>query len=46
MHESVEPYYPVSASIAVADITVQRLRYVSKPEELAFTGTEPVGASS
>jgi hypothetical protein len=43
MHASVEPYYPVSASIAVGDVTIQRLRYVSKPEELAFTGTESVG---
>jgi hypothetical protein len=43
MHESIEPYYPVSASISVADVTIQRLRFVSKPEELAFTGTEPVG---
>jgi hypothetical protein len=42
MHETVEPYYPVSASIAVGGVTIQRLRYVSKPEELAFTGTEPV----
>jgi hypothetical protein len=32
----------VSASIAVADVTLQRLRYVSRPDELAFTGTEPV----
>jgi hypothetical protein len=46
MHESVEPYYPVSASIAVADVTIQRLRYVSKPEELAFTGTESVGGAA
>jgi hypothetical protein len=43
MHPSVEPYYPVSASISVADVTIQRLRFVCKPEELAFTGTEPVG---
>jgi hypothetical protein len=43
VHESVEPYHPVSASVAVADVTIQRLRFVSKPEELAFSGTEPVG---
>jgi hypothetical protein len=45
VHESVDPYYPVSASIAVAEVTIERLRYVSKPDELAFTGTEPVGAA-
>jgi hypothetical protein len=45
MHETVEPYHAVSASIAIADITIQRLRYVSKPEELAFTGTESVGGA-
>jgi hypothetical protein len=46
VHESVEPYHPVSASIAVADAIIQRLRYVSRPEELAFTGTEPVTDAS
>jgi hypothetical protein len=43
MHESVDPYYAVSASISVGHVTIQRLRYVSKPEELAFSGTESVG---
>jgi hypothetical protein len=43
LHESVEPTLAVSASITVADVTLQRLRYVSEPEELAFTGTEAVG---
>ncbi len=42
VHDSVVPSHPVSASIAVGDVTLQRLRYVSLPEELAFTGTEPV----
>jgi hypothetical protein len=42
VHDSVEPSHPVSASIAVAEVTLQRLRYVSLPDELAFTGTEPV----
>jgi hypothetical protein len=31
---------PISAAVAMADITLQPHRYVSKPEELAFTGTE------
>ncbi len=42
MHPSVEPYHPVSASIAVAEVTIRRLRFVSRPEELAFTATESV----
>jgi hypothetical protein len=40
VHASVIPYHPVSASTAVGAITLQRLRYVSKPDELAFTSTE------
>jgi hypothetical protein len=43
VHASVEPAHLVSASIAVGDVTLQRLRYVSRPDESAFTGTEPVG---
>jgi hypothetical protein len=44
VHPSVVPYHPVSASIAIADLTLNRLRFVSKPDELAFSGTETVGA--
>jgi hypothetical protein len=40
VHDTVVPYHPVSASTAVGQITIQRLRYVSKPDELAFTSTE------
>ncbi|HXY94634.1 MAG TPA: hypothetical protein VEP49_19385 [Acidimicrobiia bacterium] len=42
VHPAVDPYYPVSASIATGTITLHRLRFVSRPDELAFTGTEPV----
>ena len=42
VHPSVEPYYPVSASIVTATVSLQPLRFVSRPDELAFTGTEPV----
>jgi hypothetical protein len=42
VHPSVEPYYPVSASIALGSITIHRLRFVCRPDEMAFTGTEPV----
>jgi hypothetical protein len=41
VHPSVQPYHPVSASIALGTITLQRLRFVCRPDELAFTGTEP-----
>ena len=40
VHASVVPYHPVSASTAVGEITLQRLRYVSKADESAFTSTE------
>jgi hypothetical protein len=33
----------VSATVAVADVVVPRLRYVCRPDELAFTGTETLG---
>jgi hypothetical protein len=41
VHESAAPYHPVSASIAVGAVTLHRLRFVCRPEEMAFTGTEP-----
>ena len=40
VHASVVPYHPVSASTAVGEITLQRLRYASKADESAFTSTE------
>jgi hypothetical protein len=43
VHESVQPYHPVSASIAVGRVGLRPLRFVSKPDELAFSGTENVG---
>lgn len=38
----VQPVYPVSASLAVADITISRVRFVCRPDVLAFDGTEAV----
>jgi hypothetical protein len=38
--EGAHPYYPVSASYAVADIEMPKLRYVVDPEKLAMLGTE------
>ena len=40
VHPSVVPYHGVSATTSVGEVTIQRLRYVSKPDELAFTSTE------
>jgi hypothetical protein len=37
---SVDLTWPISAAVAIADITLEPHRYVSKPDELAFTGTE------
>ncbi|HSD11766.1 MAG TPA: acetoacetate decarboxylase family protein [Candidatus Binatia bacterium] len=38
----IEPVYPVSASIALADVTIPRVRFVCRPDVLAFEGTESV----
>lgn len=40
--EALTPSHPVTASIAVGTITVPRLRYLSKPDVMAFQGTESV----
>ena len=37
------PYHVVSTSIAVETVTIPAVRFVCRPEELAFTGTEKVG---
>ena len=44
VHESVAVSHAVAASVSRGTLTLQALRYVCKPEELAFTGTESVGA--
>ena len=38
----VRPVHPVSASLAVADVTIPPIRFVCRPDILAFDGTEPV----
>lgn len=38
----LDPYYPVSASITLANVSIPALRFVCRPEELAFTGTEKI----
>ena len=40
LHPSVVVTHPVSASLSRGTLTLQPLRYVCRPEELAFTGTE------
>ena len=36
----IVPMHPVSASIAIADVTLPRLRYLCRPDVWAFEGTE------
>jgi hypothetical protein len=36
----LRPSHPVSATVSVGDITIPPLRYVSRPDVLAFEGTE------
>ncbi|HVN39894.1 MAG TPA: hypothetical protein VMW19_17150 [Myxococcota bacterium] len=44
-HEALTPYYPVSASIGVGSIEIPPVRFVCRPDVLAFQGTESVGAA-
>jgi hypothetical protein len=36
------PRHPVSATIGVGNVSVPKLRYVCRPDVMAFEGTEPV----
>jgi len=40
--ERIEPHYLISAAVGVAEVTLPKLRYLCRPDELAFSGTEPV----
>jgi hypothetical protein len=42
VHTSVVPQHAVGASVSHGELTLQALRFVSRPDELAFTGTEKV----
>ena len=44
-HELLTPYHPVSASIGVGRIEIPPVRFVCRPDVLAFQGTEAVAAS-
>jgi hypothetical protein len=37
---ALDPVHPVSASVSVGAITIPKLRFVSRPDVLAFEGTE------
>ena len=41
-NELLDPYHVVSTSIAVESVAMPAVRFVCRPEELAFTGTEKV----
>ena len=41
--QHIVPVYPVAASLAAADIVLPRVRFVCRPDVLAFEGTERVG---
>jgi hypothetical protein len=41
-HPALTPYHPVSSSIAVAEVTLPAVRFVCRPDVLAFQGTEKV----
>ena len=40
--ERIVPRYPISAAVCIADVTLPRLRFLCRPGELAFQGTERV----
>jgi hypothetical protein len=39
----IEPRYPVSSALGLAEVVIPALRFVCKADELAFSGTEKVG---
>ena len=43
IHPAVTPSHPVSAAITSGTATMPAIRFVARPDELAFTGTERVG---
>ncbi|NIP16648.1 MAG: hypothetical protein GWM88_18610 [Pseudomonadales bacterium] len=45
-NERLAPYRVIAASVALESIVIPPVRFVCKPDELAFTGTEPVDAPS
>lgn len=41
--ERIEPLYGVAGAICLAEVTIQPLRFVCKPDVISFMGTEKVG---
>jgi len=41
--ERLDPYHVVASSLASGSVTFPPLRFVLRPDELAFTGTESIG---
>jgi len=39
---ALSPVHPVSATVGIGSVTIPRLRFVCRPDVLAFEGTEPV----
>lgn len=42
----IAPAYPVSACICLGTVVLPRLRFLCKPDQIAFTGTEVIAADS
>ncbi len=38
----IQPVYPISASLCLVDVALPRLRFLCRPGEIAFTGTESI----
>ena len=38
--DRIKPVHPVSGAYAITEVTLPRLRYLCRPDELAFSGTE------
>jgi hypothetical protein len=41
----LDPYHPISATIATATVTIPPPRFTCRPDVLAFEGTEPITAA-
>lgn len=41
-NDLLDPWYPVSATVATGRLTLEPVRFVCRPDVLAFEGTEPV----
>jgi hypothetical protein len=42
----LDPYHPISATIATADLVIPPPRFTCRPDVLAFEGTEPITADT